>query len=242
MKIIYYSFLLLFLIACNNMKNQNYQESTKSTQAMKSDNNLLIGISNYIQNIESNFDSISNERKGELTLVANYIDSIANNGDTINLNFICTHNSRRSHMSQIWAQIAAYQYNINNVFCYSGGTEATAFNPRSVKALRKAGIEIMQTDSTDNPVYDVKYANDSEVLKGFSKKYDDEFNPKENFIAVMTCSHADQNCPIVYGATKRFAIPYEDPKIADNTANEEAKYDERCKQIATEMFYLFSKI
>lgn len=112
-------------------------------------------------------------------------------------------------MSQIWAQAAAHHYGFINVYNYSGGTESTAFNSRSVRALLKAGFDIEQTDSSANPVCLVRYAEGKEPIKGFSKKYDDEFNPRENFVAIMTCSHADKNCPIVYGATLRVAIPYD---------------------------------
>jgi protein-tyrosine-phosphatase len=145
-------------------------------------------------------------------------------------------------MSQLWAQVAAYYYDVENVKCYSGGTEATAFNKRSVKALQKAGFQIDKLDETDNPMYHVTYAEGFAPIQAFSKKYEHEANPKENFAAIMTCSHADEACPIVFGASERISITYDDPKIADNTPEEEAKYDERSQQIAREMLYAFSKI
>ena len=188
--------------------------------------------------------SVSEERKEVLQPLVEYIQNKINTNQEIRLNFICTHNSRRSHLSQFWAMVASDYYSVNDIFTYSGGTEATAFNPRSVACLQRAGFKINKENEaeTENPVYEVSYKNNQNSVKGFSKKYNDESNPKENFVAVMTCSHADKNCPVVLGASFRVAIPYTDPKFADNSPKEEATYDERCKQIANEMFYVFSLI
>ncbi|MDF2453450.1 MAG: protein-tyrosine-phosphatase, partial [Bacteroidota bacterium] len=40
----------------------------------------------------------------------------------------------------------------------------------------------------------------------------------------------------------RIATTYDDPKEFDNTSQQDEKYSERCKQIALETFYVFSKI
>jgi protein-tyrosine-phosphatase len=227
--------VFLIITACKN-------QSTDEKSIQMKNPTLQAGLQQYISDIERGFEQIPEDRRKTLKELADYIDTQDAAGEPKNLIFICTHNSRRSHMSQLWAQTAAHYYGIEDVHSYSGGTEATAFNPRAVHALRKAGFEIEQTDSSSNPVYLVKYSEGAEPVKGFSKKYDDAFNPKEHFAAVMTCSQADEACPIVYGATRRISIPYEDPKVADNTPEEEARYDERCRQIATELFYAFSLI
>ncbi|NBC83516.1 MAG: protein-tyrosine-phosphatase [Bacteroidetes bacterium] len=206
------------------------------------ENKLLTDLNKSVEQAIQDFEKIPDDRKKNLKEIAQYVSGKKEKGDTIDLNFICTHNSRRSHISQLWAQTSAYYYGIPNVFCFSGGTEATAFNPRAVKAMRAAGFKIEQMDTTDNPVYHVHYTNELPPVKAFSKKYGDAFNPQKDFAAIMTCSDADEACPIVYGAAERFAIPYEDPKIADNTPEEETRYNERCRQIASEMFYLFSQI
>ena len=145
-------------------------------------------------------------------------------------------------MSQIWAQTAAEYFNIPNIHCYSGGTEATAFNPRAVNAVKKAGFIVNQMDETENPLYLVYYSIDKPPIKCFSKVYSDKFNPQKDFAAIMTCSDADANCPVVFGSEARFPIRYDDPKEFDNTELEELKYDERFKQIGREMIYVFSKI
>ncbi len=145
-------------------------------------------------------------------------------------------------MAQFWALAAAAYYDIPGVLCYSGGTEATAFNPRSVKAMTDAGFEIVRTTEGANPGYAVQVAPGTIPTLAFSKKYDDEGNPRTGFAAVMTCSHADQNCPLVSGASKRFAITYEDPKDFDGTPAEGQAYRDRVNQIGREMLYAFSLI
>jgi arsenate reductase len=158
------------------------------------------------------------------------------------MNFICTHNSRRSHLSQVWAQTIAHYFAIKNVFCYSGGTEATALFPMAAKTLKTSGFQIKTISKNDNPVYSIKYSNNTHPIIGFSKKFDDDFNPKSEFVAIMTCDSANEACPIVSGAEKRIPITFEDPKAFDNTPQQEEKYAERSLQIATELFYVFTQI
>ena len=189
-----------------------------------------------------NFESISAERKIILQPLVDYIQSKVSNQQEIRLNLICTHNSRRSHLSQVWAQTAAAYYDIKNVFCYSGGTEATAMFPMVSKTLAKQGFEIKTIAEGSNPVYIIKYAENEHPVIGFSKTYDDSFNPQDEFVAIMTCSQADGGCPFIPGAEKRIPITFEDPKAFDNTPQQEEKYEERSLQIATEMFYVFSQI
>ena len=189
-----------------------------------------------------NFESITEERKIILQPLVDYIQSKVNNEQEIRLNLICTHNSRRSHLSQVWAQTAAAYYDIKNVFCYSGGTEATAMFPMVSKTLTKQGFEIKTIAEGNNPIYTIKYAENEHPVIGFSKTYDDSFNPQDEFVAIMTCSQADGGCPFIAGAEKRIPITFEDPKAFDNTPQQAEKYEERSLQIATEMFYVFSQI
>lgn len=189
-----------------------------------------------------NFKTITQERKAILQPLVDYIQLKVKNRQEVSLNFICTHNSRRSHLSQVWAQTAAYHYHIKNVFCYSGGTEATALFPMVAKTLELAGFNITILSEGNNPVYAIKYATNAHPVIGFSKKYDDDFNPQSEFAAVMTCSQADAGCPFIPGAEKRIPITFEDPKAFDGTPQQSEKYKERSIQIATEMFYIFSQI
>lgn len=188
------------------------------------------------------FESITVARKKTLQPLIDYIQEKATNQQEIRLNFICTHNSRRSHLSQIWAQTAATNFDIKNIFCYSGGTEATALFPVVAKTLKQSGFQIKTLSEGNNPIYSIKYAENEHPIIGFSKTYDAEFNPQAQFAAILTCSQADGGCPFIAGAEKRIAITFEDPKAFDNTPQQVEKYTERSNQIATEMFYVFSQI
>jgi arsenate reductase len=186
--------------------------------------------------------AVPNERKEVLYPLVEYIQNKVNTTEEILLNFICTHNSRRSHLSQVWAQTAAAHYGIKNVFSYSGGTEATAMFPMAAKTLEKQGFQIKTIAEGSNPVYAIKYSANAHPVIGFSKTFDDDFNPQSEFAAILTCSSADQGCPFIAGAEVRIPITFEDPKAFDNTPQQAEKYEERSVQIATELFYVFSQI
>jgi len=203
---------------------------------------ILQSVEIIINRLIRNFSNIPDERKELLEIFAKYLSEKVQKEREKNLTFICTHNSRRSHMSQIWAQTSAEYYGIPNIKCYSGGTEATAFNQRAVEAAIKSGFSIEKRDESNNPIYLVYFSQNKEPLKCFSKVYSDPFNPQQNFAAIITCSDADANCPVVLGAEKRFPIKYEDPKDYDDTELEEEKYKERFEQIGTEMLYVFKNV
>lgn len=197
------------------------------------------GISAFLAQRTSEFHQIPAARKQQLARLAAYVQ--AKNDQPVHLNFICTHNSRRSHLGMIWAAVAATHYGLENVLTYSGGTEATAFNPRAVAALERAGFRI-ENPGGDNPHYRVYYAEDRPPLVCFSKVYDHPENPDKDFAAIMTCSEADENCPFIPGAKLRLPLTYEDPKAADDTPEETARYDERTAQIGRELLYAFSLV
>ncbi|WP_353184217.1 protein-tyrosine-phosphatase [Parapedobacter lycopersici] len=189
-----------------------------------------------------NGQPINEERKAILQPLIDFIQLKANSRQDINLNFICTHNSRRSHLAQVWAQVASMRANIPKVYCYSGGTEETELFPKVVETLIHQGFHIFSVANVDNPIYAIKYSDNALPIIGFSKKYDSPFNPASAFAAVMTCSQADSGCPFVAGAEKRIPIIFEDPKISDGTPEQAMVYAERSLQIAAEMCYVFSMI
>ncbi|MDR6784542.1 arsenate reductase [Pedobacter africanus] len=188
------------------------------------------------------FDSIASDRRALLQPLIDFIQDKHSTQSEVRLNLICTHNSRRSHLSQVWAQTAAAYYGIKNVFCYSGGTEATALFPVVAETLKHTGFKIQVIAEGNNPIYAIKYSDNEHPVIGFSKTYDHEFNPSGAFAAIMTCSQADGGCPFIPGAEKRIPITFDDPKAFDNTPQQAEKYQERSLQIATEMFYVFSQI
>jgi arsenate reductase len=197
-------------------------------------------LTKYIEAVLPDMKNIPEERKQRLEEITSFLEKRINAGDPANAIFICTHNSRRSHLSQLWAATAAAYYGLEDaVHTLSGGTEATAFNPRAVKAIERAGFHVVNPGG-NNPHYEVTYEEGGKVLECFSKTYDQ--NVSDDFVAVMTCSDADKNCPIIPGASLRVSLPYIDPKESDGTEAETSVYDKRCRQIATEMFYLISQM
>ena len=187
-------------------------------------------------------ENIYEERKNILQPLVEFIQNKISKNEEIRLNFICTHNSRRSHLSQIWAQTMASFFGMKNVFCYSGGTEATAMFPKVAETLTNQGFEILKLSETENPVYAVKFAENEHAIICFSKKYNDDFNPKSEFSAILTCDSADENCPIVYGAEARIPIKYKDPKSSDGTPEMNETYFNRSLEIATELKFVFENI
>jgi arsenate reductase len=211
--------------------------TSKAPQAV-----LFPSLQSFFDQAQLNFNQIPSERKTALKEICDYISQRQILHKDIELTFICTHNSRRSHISQIMAQAAAAYYGVGNLNCFSGGTEVTAFNINAVKALRNIGFKIDATNSLSNPVYEVKYSSTAPTLIAFSKLYTSMPNPQKEYGAVLTCTQAEASCPIVQGADGRFKLPYEDPKLSDGTPEQDKVYLERCKQIGLEMLYLFNLV
>jgi protein-tyrosine-phosphatase len=203
---------------------------------------FLPELARYLDARVAEFNRIPAERKRELGSLADIISEMLQTNHEAKLTFICTHNSRRSHLAQIWAEIAAAYFDVTGISTYSGGTEATAFNPRAVAALQRTGLKISKLNGDQNPRYEIRSGWTAQAKQAFSKVYDQVPNPQEGFLAVMTCSQADEACPIVSGCSRRIAITYDDPKAFDGTDQETEKYDERSRQICREMLYAFSRV
>lgn len=198
---------------------------------------MLAALVDYIESLEP--EAIRDSRKEELRPVIAYIRTVLRKGQRVHLNFICTHNSRRSQFSQVWAQVFASVHGVD-AQCYSGGVEVTAFNERAVASLRRAGFEITQ-EGVDNPRYTLHYSAHAAPILAFSKLFDDPSGPKAEFAAIMTCAHADENCPYIPGAEARIPMRFEDPKAYDDTPIEAEMYDASARLIATEMQYVFEQ-
>ena len=199
------------------------------------------------QNIETTIklfseENISDERKETLNELKDFIQFKKTNDKAIHLNFICTHNSRRSVMAQVWAETMAFYFDIKDVFCYSGGTEVTAVHPLVIEILKTQGFKIKQLSSDYNTTYLIEFSQFVKPISCFSKMYHGDTNPQTNFAAIITCSDADKGCPMVTGAEKRFVIKYNDPKIYDNTDQQTQKYLERSIEIAQNMWWVFKQI
>ncbi len=208
-------------------------------KSMKWEGFELLG--EYVLQRKREFKLIPQERKKQLTRLASAITHDLSLECIADLIFICTHNSRRSHMAHIWAQLSSAHYDLVGVRCYSGGTEATAFNTLAVEVLKTSGLQIEQLDESDNPVYRIHFPGAENGIRVFSKKYEDAPNPTNNFIAVMTCSDADEACPMV--EEPHLVLPSPMTIQKHLTAHlKESRYEERSQQIAREMLFLFSLV
>jgi arsenate reductase len=215
-----------------------FSMTTISTRA-----ELYPEIAKFVEQRTAEFGEIPDERKEKLKQLAVYIQKCDSQGKSAQLTFVCTHNSRRSHFAQVWAQTAASHYGIKNVISFSGGTEATACNPRTIAALKRAGFQADTVSPSDaNPHYFLRFQDSGEPITCFSKIYNDAPNPTSGYCAIMTCSQADKACPAAPGCELRVAIPYDDPKLSDGTPKESATYDKRGEQIAREMLYVMSLV
>ena len=203
--------------------------------------NLLRTLRPYVREVADGLRAIPDNRMALLEQIAATMAAQLERGEEVKLTFICSHNSRRSQMSQVWAETAAYYYGLHRVHAFSGGTETTACNCRTVTAMRQVGFSITTNSPGENPIYLVRFASDQPAVRAYSKLYHADGNPRTNFIALMTCSQADRKCPVVEGAVARYALHYTDPKLCDDTPDEAAAYKERCREIAREMFYLMSQ-
>ena len=195
-------------------------------------------LQSFLKSLEAEFDRISPERQELLKSLGNWIAGQVQKNQPAHLVVICTHNSRRSHMGQVMLALAAQFYGVPGVHTWSGGTEATAFNPQAVAAMQRAGIPVEKVTSADNPRYRLNLDGIPEAERTlFSKRFDENPNPRQNFAAIMVCSEADEGCPFVPGAAARFSIPYRDPKESDGTPLMETVYDERLRNIGREFLF-----
>lgn len=204
---------------------------------------LYTPIAELCTQLEEEFNLITDERKALLQQLATYLQTKYAAKETPKVTIICTHNSRRSHLGQLWLAVGATYYNLPTLGTYSGGTEATALNPRVVTALQQQGF-VIQTDSPNNsnPVYNIQWQEEAPAYPAFSKCYDQTPNPSTNYAAILVCTEANEACPVVTGSDFRLALPYDDPKAFDDTALEAEKYTERSRQIGREMLFVLSKL
>ncbi|MDG2396837.1 MAG: protein-tyrosine-phosphatase [Flavobacteriaceae bacterium] len=190
---------------------------------------------NSVKNLGIDYD-----RKIVLKPLIDYLKNKILLNQKINLNFICTHNSRRSQYCQVWAKVFSSFFNMDSLDTFSGGTLSTFVHPLIINSLIQVGFSVKKLTKEKNPIYLVKYSQNKPEIKLFSKKINHIKNPKNNFAAVLTCVSAERKCPIVYGSDIKITIAYKDPKQFDDSQIQEQEYLKTCYQIAREMFYVFS--
>ncbi len=183
--------------------------------------------------LTTSFDMIDGTHREAGEKLVDWIVKNYKPGQPLHVTVICTGNSRRSILGATMGNIAAAYYGMPEIRFHSGGTAPTAFNPRTIAALKDIGVEIEATGQeaprgepkTANPTYVVRWGTGMEATE-FSKTYFDASNPQQGFAALMVCGEADAACPLVKGAA-RISMPYPDPKIYDGSTDEALKYAER---------------
>lgn len=227
----------------NRSATQISPNPTASQSMTASPPTWIKGISETIDQAELAADQLSAERVKLLDHAAQQIASTRRHHCQTTLSFICTHNSRRSHLAEVWATVAAAKLGLSDIHCVSGGTETTACNSRIIASLRRAGFKIETSNpKADNPTYQLRFADDQPPILLCSKRFQDATADVDSFVAMLCCSDADQSCPRISGANIRIALHYDDPKSSDDTAAESNTYDQRRDQIAAEMMHLMTKI
>ena len=207
---------------------------------------LLPKVAAHADLLTTSFDLIDEPHRAAGEALADWIVRDHKPGRPIHVTVICTGNSRRSILGATMGNVAAAYYGLPEIRFHSGGTAPSAFNPRTIAALREIGVEVEPTGdqaprgepSTTNPVYRVRWgrpgasSDPASEADEFSKTYFDKSNPQGGFAALMVCGEADEGCPLVKGASLRVSMPYLDPKIYDGSAYESAKYAERRDDMA----------
>ena len=184
---------------------------------------------------------LEKNRKDKLVKLAQIIKINHEQQNIVKITFICTHNSRRSQLSQVWAYISSLYFKLNFIKPFSGGTEIDTVNLNVINSLINTGLKIEKTHK-GKAIYLLKSLKKDKGINLYSKVYNSKLNPSEHFIAIMTCSDADQMCPVIKGADKKISLPYSDPRVADNTILEKEVYNQTCSIIAKEMFYLMKQV
>jgi hypothetical protein len=145
-------------------------------------------------------------------------------------------------MAQVWAETAAFYYGFKHVRTYSGGLTPKTVSEDMIAVLERAGFIVYKTDLSGGAVYKVKYSYNLKPVILFPKKVDHVKNPLGQFMAIFVEPNADANLSEVDGSSRRLSVYYEDPEGYEGTPEEEKIYDERCRQMALEMFYVFSQL
>ena len=165
--------------------------------------------------------------------------------EELKVNFICTHNSRRSHFSEILFRTAALHFGLNHVHTFSGGTEGTALFPVVAESCKRFGFETREEEAYGQRAWKIFHpaleTQETTPLL-FSKVYSHQLNPQEGYHAIMVCDSANEACPVVFGAKERHPLLFIDPKRSDGTEEQAKVYDETLALIASEFGYIARRV
>ena len=210
-----------------------------AAQMPASRKSLLPKVEEHLSLLTTGYDMLDEAHGAAGRKLADWIVENYQPGRPLAITSVCTGNSRRSILAATMVSVSAAYYGLPEIRGYSGGTKPSAFNERTMATLREIGIEITKTGeeaargdaATANPKYEIRWGTGpGESLMRmveFSKKYDDASNPSSGFAAIIVCGDADEDCPVIKGASTRIAMPYLDPKAYDGSVIEARKYAER---------------
>ncbi len=109
--------------------------------------------------------------------------------------FLCTGNSCRSQMAEGWAE----KLHPGVIEAYSAGTAPHGVDPRAVKAMAEAGVDI----------------------SGHRSKHADELKDIAFDLVVTVCDKAREACPVWFGKAKKLHRSFEDPPFLAKEAKTE---------------------
>lgn len=195
-----------------------------------------------VEAAHSNSLLITAERKKQLQPVVSYLKQTIAIGQSPQLLFVCTENSRRSMLAQVWSEIAAEYFDVKDFGAHSAGSKATALHPNTLAALKRSGLQISVLSEGSNPRYSTAVSESRPPLLLYSKEVNDAALPEKNFAAVMVCVDDAEACPFISNASARIPLPYSDPKKFDGTNEMESAYDRCSLQIAAEMMWVMEQV
>jgi arsenate reductase len=110
--------------------------------------------------------------------------------------FLCTGNSCRSQMAEGWAR----HLKGGAIEAYSAGIETHGLNPRAVRVMAEAGVDI----------------------SGHRSKHVDELKDVPLDYVVTVCDNARESCPVFTGRMRVVHKSFEDPpRLAKDAKTEE---------------------
>ena len=116
--------------------------------------------------------------------------------DKKNILFLCTGNSCRSQMAEAWTN----RLKGDQFMAYSAGVEPKRVDPRALKAMAEAGIDISAQSSKDI----------------------DSLGNMEFDYVVTLCDNARESCPYFPARTRLLHKGFDDPPyLAEKAENEE---------------------
>jgi protein-tyrosine-phosphatase len=192
--------------------------------------------SQYVTKQRRQLGRIAGVHATSIAVVAQHIVRNLEARGQLTLVFGCTHNSRRSILSEVWAHVALAGVH-PRLRALSAGSDPQGVAPGTLGALARAGFTI----SADEQRGWVATAGDLRLALR-SKRFADLELSDVGFGLVVNCSVLDESCPTVPGSFFRTPLIFDDPRAADGTLSADAAYDRCCAEIARTQFALADEV